>query len=471
MAGCSALFRVENLAHIRAAYGEDVANELVQGLLQQLKNCVPDSVVIVVVGQGGFRVDAPIGCFAADTTGGQGWLDWLEQTCIALSWRPLPTRAGLVRGWVSAMSDETQGGAAHPAQAFAPPFVGEPVGAGDHWAARYRADMALSAAIAEVVHGDGTRAAGKDVVAVKFQPIRSACDDRRILYGECLSRLVDEKGAARSIGPEISAMERTGFVRLYDRYMADVVWAALEDHPQLSLGLNVSALSARWDIWWDAWAARVQAAPEVAKRLVVELTETARLADIGATVRFIARLRALGCRVALDDFGDGHAALRYLWALSPDIVKIDRLFLTRVEQSGAARNTFFHLARLAQTAGAIVVAEGVETQVQADMARELGVEWQQGYYWGQPSFSTTVLGHVPHALDIGHHDSASAPDDGGTEQVAFAADALAGDDDDAALSASPSDATHRLGVFKGLLIGLPISALLWLAILYFGGAL
>jgi EAL domain-containing protein (putative c-di-GMP-specific phosphodiesterase class I) len=125
--------------------------------------------------------------------------------------------------------------------------------------------------------------------------------------------------------------------------------------------------------------------PEVASRLVIEITETAALSDIEECARFVEALRALGCRVAIDDFGVGFTSLRHLQMLACDTVKIDGLFVrdlaTKVENQVFLR----HLVGLAHGLGFTTVAEGVEDEDQAAILRREGVLLLQGYYYAKPT--------------------------------------------------------------------------------------
>src|SRR3546814_20152009 len=80
---------------------------------------------------------------------------------------------------------------------------------------------------------------------------------------------------------------------------------------------------------------------DIATRLIVEITETAALQDIDATSRFVSALRALGCKVALDDFGSGFTPFHHLKALTVDVVKIDGSFIRDIT-TDTENKTFIH---------------------------------------------------------------------------------------------------------------------------------
>ncbi|HRK24535.1 MAG TPA: EAL domain-containing protein [Beijerinckiaceae bacterium] len=119
-------------------------------------------------------------------------------------------------------------------------------------------------------------------------------------------------------------------------------------------------------------------------RLTLEITETVLLSDNPTTRAQLRDLRALGVRIALDDFGSGHSSLAYLKSYDFDQIKIDRSFIAERELSrvnGAVINAVIQLGR---ELGIRVVAEGIETERQLEDLRALGCDMIQGYFIGKP---------------------------------------------------------------------------------------
>ena len=122
-----------------------------------------------------------------------------------------------------------------------------------------------------------------------------------------------------------------------------------------------------------------------AHRLCLEITETALLADVAGTRAMLARLRALGVMLAVDDFGVGHASLRHLRQLLPvDIIKIDKSFVDGVVGDAEDTAIISAVVRLAEGLGLECVAEGVEDAEQAAALSELGCGTAQGYHFARP---------------------------------------------------------------------------------------
>ncbi|WP_321899803.1 EAL domain-containing protein [Paraburkholderia heleia] len=218
------------------------------------------------------------------------------------------------------------------------------------------------------------------------QPVCSITSDADVLYQECLSRVVVE-GRKEPIFPGefIPGMERLGLVRALDLLVVGKALGELQDDPLLRLGVNISGLSAIDDIWWASTLRWLEVNPAVAKRLVIEITETAPL-HIGASRRFCGKLRGLGCRVAVDDFGAGFGVKACIEIQHPDIVKIDSSILRLAAQEGSPAKLRGMVA-IAEGIAEHVVLEGIESERDLALAYRAGVKWVQGHYLGVPQRS------------------------------------------------------------------------------------
>lgn len=367
------------------AYGGDVARQVLAGLNQLLVQIVRADGIVVPEPCG--SIDVVITDSSSSVLAGRpvsaGCAGWLDSICQLVPLMGIVTTAGPIHLWMQGRwdllgdtapcrSDEAKGGEV----GFS--FRGDPPRENQAWAEQYRSDMAQVAKVLAAISGE---LPGGDLYWQPVRATRGSC----VLYHEGLFRLIDANGGAQSPEPLFLALERLGFARLVDHHVLSRVIDELEVAPLARLGANISALSVVCDSLWEETKARLQRTPNVAARLVIEITETAALPDVSSAVRCVTNLRRLGCTIALDDFGAGFASVRQLLALSPDIVKIDKLFLRRSDGSPRNRETFTHLVGLALSLGADVVAEGVETAAQARLALEAGALWQQGYYSGVPS--------------------------------------------------------------------------------------
>lgn len=119
--------------------------------------------------------------------------------------------------------------------------------------------------------------------------------------------------------------------------------------------------------------------------IVIELTEHEQVRDHAALVDAAAMLRRHGVGIALDDFGDGRSSLRVWSELKPELVKIDKYFAKDLPRHGDKLQTWRALLQIAETFGAQLVAEGLETEDELRMLRDLGVSYGQGWSLGKPS--------------------------------------------------------------------------------------
>jgi EAL domain-containing protein (putative c-di-GMP-specific phosphodiesterase class I) len=134
----------------------------------------------------------------------------------------------------------------------------------------------------------------------------------------------------------------------------------------------------------EAALAKSGLAPE---RLVLEITESAMLLNVNETLHVMERLNAMGVGFALDDFGTGYSSLSYLALLRPTIIKIDRSFVSPVEDNDRNDTLLEAIVSLGQKLGMTMSAEGIETEAQLERLHRLGCDYGQGFFW-----STAVPG-------------------------------------------------------------------------------
>ena len=131
----------------------------------------------------------------------------------------------------------------------------------------------------------------------------------------------------------IPVAERVGLVRMLDHRVLELVVDELAAAPALQASVNVSPASAVDPDWWLGLGAMLRANAGAAERLILEITETAAIQDVDDARGFVARVKDLGCRIAIDDFGAGHTSFRNLRKLGVDIVKIDGAFVQNIVQA------------------------------------------------------------------------------------------------------------------------------------------
>jgi EAL domain-containing protein (putative c-di-GMP-specific phosphodiesterase class I) len=176
---------------------------------------------------------------------------------------------------------------------------------------------------------------------------------------------------------------------LIDRGVLQTALAALqrrvpaEREAQL-WAINLSATTLEDDAFADFVCAELGKSGVPASRLCFEVTETAALTHMERAMSFIHRMRALGCKFALDDFGSGMSSFGYLKQLPVDLVKIDGSFIRDIQTDPMSLSIVRALTEICHQAKVQVVAEFVENAEIATVLRELGVDFGQGYGLHRP---------------------------------------------------------------------------------------
>ncbi len=189
------------------------------------------------------------------------------------------------------------------------------------------------------------------------------------------------------VGPDdfIPAVEKCGFIDQLTHVMLEKAFLcpvlregtyhlAVNISPRQLLGLNL--------------AERLMAVAAEGcfplSRLTIEITESALVDDLERAQAAARALSDLQCKLALDDFGTGYSSLRHLHALPLDELKVDRNFVTSMAENRESRKIVAAVVGLGQSLGLTTVAEGVETQEQANMLLWLGCDLGQGWLFGKP---------------------------------------------------------------------------------------
>ena len=158
------------------------------------------------------------------------------------------------------------------------------------------------------------------------------------------------------------------------------------------MAVNVSARQlTRSDVAEDVAAALASSGLDP-RKLCIEVTESILLEDAEAARATLLRLSELGVSIAMDDFGTGYSSLSHLRELPVDIVKIDRSFVDGLGRSDGDAALVGAVIAMAQALGIVTIAEGVETDAQAEWLRERGCDLGQGYLFARPQPAHQVLG-------------------------------------------------------------------------------
>jgi diguanylate cyclase (GGDEF)-like protein len=210
-----------------------------------------------------------------------------------------------------------------------------------------------------------------------FEPVADAVSRRPAFY-ECLMRIGRPDGTLVGAHDVMPIAERLGLVRLIDHRMLELVIAELGEVPDLRLSVNVSPASTADGTWWNALAASLAGKPDIAPRVTIELTESAAIQNLDETRAFVARVKDLGCRIAIDDFGAGCTSFRNMRRLGVDLVKIDGSFVKNLVRSPDDQAFVRMLIGLAKQLGLKTVAEWVQDETCAALLTGWGCDYLQG---------------------------------------------------------------------------------------------
>ncbi len=239
----------------------------------------------------------------------------------------------------------------------------------------YRVSVGIGAEVREAIK--------EDRLTLAYQPLVDAKTGDITCY-ECLLRMYAPDGRLVPAGHFIPVVEKLGLMRAVDRRVLELVLEDLERHPDVVLAFNISGLTVADRSWLRSLQSHLRDKRQVAERIILEITETASLYDNEGSAKFVEAVRALGCRVAIDDFGAGYTTFHHLKILPVDIVKIDGEFVRNILTSPDNQLFVRNLLALAQTLNLTTVAECVETREDSEFLKSEGVDLLQGYFFGKP---------------------------------------------------------------------------------------
>lgn len=201
------------------------------------------------------------------------------------------------------------------------------------------------------------------------------------LYSECLARLMVTDHLMLQSGDFVDDLEACGRIDLLDSAVVELVLDALADTPNVTLGCNISPRTLSDLTAWNGILRGLHERQWLARRLILEITETCPLNDIPKVARHLAEVQRLGCQIAIDDFGAGYASTQHLQGLKIqwDIVKIDRNCFGDLQDGLSLRTRLQTLMAQASRFAPLVVVEGIETYERLSVAQEAGARFGQGW--------------------------------------------------------------------------------------------
>ncbi|MGB3723783.1 MAG: EAL domain-containing protein [Pacificimonas sp.] len=240
------------------------------------------------------------------------------------------------------------------------------------------------------MEADLRRAIDNNDLTLAFQPLIDL-NSGQICGVEALSRWTCEKRGLVSPVDFIPIAEESGLIVPLGRWALNTACARLaqwrRDVPgaeTLHLAVNVSGIQLVRDDIVEAVSAALRNSGLPGSALKIELTESAVVTNPERARFVFGKLKALGCMIAMDDFGTGHSSLSYLQTLPIDILKIDRSFVDGMLESEDSQNIIRAILSLSRALGMSTVAEGIETEGQMRALALAGCDVGQGYWFDKP---------------------------------------------------------------------------------------
>jgi len=261
---------------------------------------------------------------------------------------------------------------------------------------KYRNDIAgmqnIKAALAE------------ERLSLYYQPVYKILPDGvEMAHCEILLRLRSESGEFFSPAEFIPIAEKYNVMTEIDRWVLshvlDWVVAHQDDYETPRLLINLSGLSFINEDFLKYTLDQLLNRDINPERIAFEITETAAVDNMDKANVFIDRIREIGCRFALDDFGSGFSTFAYVKELPIDYLKIDGSLVKNLATDRIDREMVKAIHKIGRTVGAKTIAEFVEDEEILQLLREMGVDYAQGYGLCKPMSLSELAGSLPRRHD------------------------------------------------------------------------
>ncbi|MDF1583773.1 MAG: EAL domain-containing protein [Methyloprofundus sp.] len=227
----------------------------------------------------------------------------------------------------------------------------------------------------------------EDSFFLVFQPIVNLFSGE-VSHYEALIRMRGEDNEVISPVEFVPVAERMGLIHSIDLWVVENAIEFLAklpaDKASISLSINLSSVAFQDTSLLPTIKEKLELTWIDARRITFEITETAAVDNFEKTRDMITKIRALGCKFALDDFGAGFCSYNYLKTFPVDYLKIDAQFIRNLTNNPTDQILVKSMAELATKLGKKTIAEYVDTPEAIEKLREIGVNFGQGYIFGKP---------------------------------------------------------------------------------------
>lgn len=206
---------------------------------------------------------------------------------------------------------------------------------------------------------------------------------------EALARMKDDDGSYISPVEFIPVAEKTGLIDRIDLGVFEMAASLLASLPNAGnhdflLSINVSVRHLMKNNFMEEIRRVISETGFPPHRIEIEITESIMIDSAEKALWRIEEIKKMGMKIAIDDFGTGYSSLSYLNSIPSDLLKIDKAFIDKMDDSDSSKQYVSMIISLGHILGLKVISEGVESQEQLDELKAIGCDYIQGYIWGKP---------------------------------------------------------------------------------------
>ncbi len=221
----------------------------------------------------------------------------------------------------------------------------------------------------------------QDRIVPFYQPIIDAANGRIVKY-ECLVRLIEQDG---TVVPPMEFLPIARKARIYPRITRAVIDHAVQVFAERSCDFSINLVSEDiMDLGLVEYIHEKLLRTPLAGRVIFEILETEGMENFNRIQEFIRDVKQYGCHIAIDDFGSGYSNFERLLSLQADYLKIDGSIIRMITEDEVSATIARTIVTVAGKIGIRTVAEYVHDESTAELAREMGIDYLQGFYLGEP---------------------------------------------------------------------------------------
>jgi diguanylate cyclase (GGDEF)-like protein len=241
------------------------------------------------------------------------------------------------------------------------------------------------------------QALDRNALELKYQPIVEISDSR-IAHVEALIRWYDPDKGRISPLQLVRVAEQTGLIRPLTNWVLNTALRECGEFSNLKISVNLSVLNLDDPELVELVKRSLSTWRVAPRRLCLEVTETAMMADPDRNQGVLQELSQLGVELSIDDFGSGYSSLQYLKRLPVHNIKIDREFVSEIGNEDGDTRIVEAVTQLGHSFGLTVIAEGVEDAASLGVLQRLGCDMAQGFHLSRPIPLDALSELLPHQL-------------------------------------------------------------------------